>query len=67
MGCFYHFCPCQEARPSLTEDDILRGIKKREMDELRREYLIEKGYNVIKMYECEWWLLYKTDIQVPHK
>ena len=61
MGCFYHFCPCQEARPSLTEDDILRGTKKREMDELRREYLIEKGYNVIEMYECEWWQLYKTD------
>ena len=19
MGCYYHYCPCQEARPSLTE------------------------------------------------
>ena len=24
MGCFYHFCPCQELRPSLTEEDIKR-------------------------------------------
>ena len=22
MGCYFHFCPCQEARPSLTDDDI---------------------------------------------
>ena len=28
MGCFYHYCPCQEARPSVTED-IERGNKKR--------------------------------------
>ena len=32
MGCYFHFCPCQEARPSLTDDDIKRGTKKREMD-----------------------------------
>ena len=22
MGCYYHYCPCQEARPSLTEEEI---------------------------------------------
>ena len=38
--------------------------KKREMDELRRYYLIEKGYTVMEMYECEWWQLYKTNIVV---
>ena len=32
MGCFYHFCPCQELRPSLTEEDIQRGSKKIELD-----------------------------------
>ena len=26
-GCFYHFCPCQELRLSLTEEDIQRGSK----------------------------------------
>ena len=30
MGCFYHFCPRQEHRPSLTEEDNQRGSKKRE-------------------------------------
>ena len=30
MGCFYHYCPSQEARPSLNEDDIERGNTKRE-------------------------------------
>ena len=34
------------------------------MDELRRHYLMEKGYTVIEMYECEWWQLYKTDVVV---
>ena len=28
MGCFYHYCPCQEARLSLTEEVIERGNKK---------------------------------------
>ena len=29
MGCFYHFCCCQEVRPSLSVEDIQRGTKKR--------------------------------------
>ena len=28
MGCYYHSCLCQEARPSLSEADLKRGIKK---------------------------------------
>ena len=49
MGCFYHYCPCQEARPSLTEEDIERGKKNREMDQMRKQYIKEKGYNVVEM------------------
>ena len=64
MGCFYHFCPCQELRPSLTEEDIQQGSKKRELDALRRHYIQEKGFNFIEMWECEWWRLYKTTITV---
>ena len=60
MGCFYHYCPCQEARPSLTEEDIERGNKNREMVQMRKQYIKEKGYNVVEMWECEWWNLYKT-------
>ena len=29
MGCFYHFCPRQELRPSLTEENIKRGNRRR--------------------------------------
>ena len=36
MGCFYHYCPCQEARPSQTEKDIERGNKKREIDHMSK-------------------------------
>ena len=34
MGWYFIFYPCQEARRSLTDDDIKRGTKKREMNEL---------------------------------
>ena len=60
MGSFYHFCPCQQLRPSLTDEDIKRGSRKRELDELRRGYIQKKGFTVIKMWECECWRLYKT-------
>ena len=49
MGCFYHFCSCQELRSSLTEEDIRRCSKKRELDALRRHYIQEKGFKVIEM------------------
>ena len=51
---------CQELRLSLTEGDIQRGSKKRELDALRRHYTHEKGYKVFEMWEFEWWRLYKT-------
>ena len=64
MGFFYHFCPCQELRPSLTEEDIKRGSRKRELDELRQGCIQEKGFDVIEMRECEWWRFYKTTTNV---
>ena len=64
MGCYYHYCPCQEARPSLTDTDIERGVKKRQQDEMRRDYIQQKGYQIVELWECEWWSLYKTDASV---
>ena len=64
MGCYYHYCPCQEARPSLTDTDIERGVKKRQQDEMRRDYIQQKGYQIVEMWDCEWWSLYKTDASV---
>ena len=60
MACFYHLCRCQELHPSLTEKDIQRGSKKRELDALKRHFIQEKGFKVIEMWECEWSRLYKT-------
>ena len=28
MGCYYHYCPCQEARPSLADNEVMRGKKR---------------------------------------
>ena len=52
MLCFYHFCPCQDVRPPLTEKDNQRGSNKREIDEKRRSYLQEKSFTLIEMLEC---------------
>ena len=64
MGCYYHYCPSQEAPLSLTDTDIGRGVKKRQQDEMRRDYIQQKRYQVVEMWECEWWSLYKTDASV---
>ena len=64
MGCYFHYCPCQEARPSLTDNEIMRGIKKREQDQMRKEYIQQKGYKIIEMWECNWWELYRTNATV---
>ena len=48
IGCFYHYCPCQEAQPSLTEEDIERGNKKREMEQMRKKYIIKKDIMLLK-------------------
>ena len=64
MGCYYHYCPCQEAHPSLTDTDIESGIKKRQQYEMRRDYIQQMCYQIVEMWECEWWSLYKTDASV---
>ena len=52
MVCYFHYCPCQEARPSLTDNEIMRWVKKREQDQMRKEYIQQKGYKIIEMWEC---------------
>ena len=42
MGCCYHFCSSQEVRPSLTDQVIERGNRKRHIYDLRDEYIKEK-------------------------
>ena len=64
MGCYYHYWPFQETRPSLTDTDIERGVKTRQQDEMRRDYIREKCYQIVEIWESEWWSLYKTDASV---
>ena len=35
MCCYFHYCLCQEARPSLSHNEIMRGIKNRKQDQMR--------------------------------
>ena len=64
VGCYYHYCPCQEASPSLTDTDTEWRVKKRQRDEMRRDYIQQKCYQIVEIWECEWWSLYKTDASV---
>ncbi|XP_063711568.1 acetylcholine receptor subunit alpha-type acr-16-like [Symsagittifera roscoffensis] len=41
----------KETLPSISDEDIERGNKRREMDDLRREYIREKGYKIEEMWE----------------
>ena len=66
-GCYFHYCPCQEALPSLIDIKIMRGIKKRGKDRLRKEYIQQKGYKIFEMWECKWWELYRTDATVKNQ
>ena len=43
---------------------IQQGWKQREINKIRKQYIEEKGYTVVKMCECEWWKLYETDMLV---
>ena len=58
LGRYCNYCFCQEARLSLTDANIERGVKKREHDEMRRHYVRQKGYQIVEMWECEWWSLF---------
>ena len=39
MGGYYHYCFCQEARPSLSDADKETGLKKGEKDEMLSDYI----------------------------
>ena len=64
LGCYYHYCPCQEARPSPTDTDIEKRVIKRQQDEMCRDYIQQKCYHIVEITECKWWSLYKTDASV---
>ena len=61
MGYYYQYCLCQEARLSLSDADVERGVMKREQEEMRRDYIRQKGCQIVGMWQCEWWCLHKTD------
>ena len=66
LECYYHYCLCQEARVSLSDAKIERGVKKKDQDEMRRDYIPQKRFQVVETWECGWWSLYKTDASVKN-
>ena len=39
-------------------------MKKRQQDEMRRDYIQQKSYQIVELRECDWWNLYKSDASV---
>ena len=72
---FYPFCEsdkdlCEKIREDMTGGTSIvftRGNKKREMDDMRREYIKEKGYKVEEIRECDWWESFKTDEKIKNQ
>ena len=48
------FCGCQEVQPSSTDENKVRGKKKRRLDNLCRKYIIEKWRSFVEKWECQW-------------
>ena len=59
---FVHFRKFE--RSSISEEETQRGLKKQEYDELRRDYLQNKGYKFVEIWECNWWETLKGDESV---
>ena len=39
-------------------------MKKRQQNEMRRDYIQQKGYQIVEIWKYEWWSLHKTDASV---
>ena len=61
LGCYWHFCPCQEKK-RLPIDEIEKGLKRREYDECRRKFLLESGFKLCEIWECDWWKKVKNNV-----
>ena len=64
MGSYFHYFRCQEACPSLTDDEVMRGIKRENKTKCARKIHNRKDTKIIKMWVCNWWKLYRTDAPV---
>ena len=57
MGCYYHACDCQFEKiiNSTDEEQMERALKRREIDEEKREFFEENlGMNYVVVWECVW-------------
>ena len=61
MGYYFQFGAGQEARANMSVEETQRGLKKREYDELGRNYLRNKGYKVVEIWGSTWWETLKSD------
>ena len=50
----------------MTDNENMRGIKKREQEQMGKEYIQQKGCKIIEIWESNWWKLYGTDAKVKN-
>ena len=61
LGCYWHFCPCQEKK-RLSINETEKGVKRRKYNEGRRKFLLEIGFKVCEIWECNWWKKVKNNV-----
>ena len=63
--CFWHGHDCPLNRGKEYNDKRQKAIAElREETRANTEYIRSKGYNVLEMWECEWWQMKRTNRQL---
>ena len=45
----------QVKKLALTDNEDMRRVEKREQNQMRKQYIQQKGSKIIEMWECIWW------------
>ena len=43
-------------------NEMEKGVKRREDGECRRKFLLESGFKVCEIWECDWWKKVKNNV-----
>ena len=53
-----------EPRQGSTNVQIETEVTKRQRDEMRGDYIRQEGYQMVEMWNCEWWSLSESEASV---
>ena len=45
----------------------MRGLKKKEQNQMSKKYIEQSGHKITEMWECNWWQFYEIDAPVKSR